>query len=249
MHWYSTVMRHALKYYDSDIYCLGGRPLDNGRLNAIMYITCHAVQPTVSQKQYLATVKKLSEMAEEIRPSLILERSRSGRDRAEEIGVDTLIALNNLAIQEEKGEDLSSYVQPLQLLYAEALAESEGFTLDEKALTEVLVTTLSRSTAYWSKLRDLLKLGSEKAGQIIPTIACKLITVFLPVPEFVTKHIEDIEKKYTNELGSGATIGRYPVPSGQKCFLCDAPANGSIGNDIERQYFCMKHLKEFALSR
>ncbi len=45
---------------------------------------------------------------------------------------------------------------------------------------------------------------------------------------------------------SNATVGKYPVPPGTKCSVCDKPANGSIGGkEGVRFYLCLEHLQYY----
>jgi hypothetical protein len=44
------------------------------------------------------------------------------------------------------------------------------------------------------------------------------------------------------------TRGRHPVPPGTRCDwpACSSPANGSVGTNGDRLWFCLTHLAEFA---
>lgn len=46
------------------------------------------------------------------------------------------------------------------------------------------------------------------------------------------------------EPKSKVTKGRYPVPPGTICEwpTCSKPANGSIGGNGDRVFFCLEHL-------
>jgi hypothetical protein len=59
-------------------------------------------------------------------------------------------------------------------------------------------------------------------------------------------YLRDSIKKNTVMLNNKISSGKYPVPSDQTCQWpdCKSHANGSIGSNEKRVWFCLKHLKE-----
>ena len=243
---YIPIIKYALLYYDADVYRLGWRPLDNGRLMASVYFTCYAVQPITPLNQALSTAKKIIKIAKGIRPSLVRERSKSIIDRAEEIGAATLNGLEDFGKQQDKDGEIAEPMQLLSSLYQEALAESASSEIDSNTFMEITGHSVSASLVYWSVLRKIIKQDLLET-EPFSAIACKLIKGHLIVPKVITDQLKMVEKKMKKGFGSNVTTGQYPVPYGQVCLFCDEPAVGSVGNDNERHYLCMKHLRKIGI--
>lgn len=240
----SPVIAHTLRYYDVQAYRLGRRPMEAGRLKAAVYVAAHAAYPLVTGGRELSASRSLLETAVLVRPSLVADRPAAVRDRAEEIGAETLRGLAAFAREEDSGGALATVMRPLSALYAEALAES-GPNADVEFFLTIVGEGVTSALGFWSQLRELSGGPSLGRSNLVTILANRLVPIYLRIPPEVERYLTDIEKTATASLGSGATSGRYPVPPGTRCY-CGAPANGSVGDDAQRIYLCLDHLRELA---
>ena len=239
-----SLITHALKYYDLQIYLLKGRPVDNGRLKAAVWFASCAVHPRMAANKFLATSRAIVAEVASVRHTLVRERPKSVLDRAEEIGVDTLKGLDAFASAEAGKEDLYEPMIAVSMGYLEALADASGITPIEEDLKRVSERDVPNVLGAWSQLRELP--GGESVDHLYEVMATTLFERLLEIPRIVDKYFEGLEQGTREYIGTPASSGKYPVPTGTRCLFCDTPAHGSVGDDSHRDYLCLKHLREIA---
>ena len=242
---FGGLVEHLLLYYDVQVYRLTMRPIDSGRLMGVVYLLSHATEPSVNPTERRAKARQMIELLEFVRHTLVRDRPRSVRDEAQALAAKTWQNLAVFVEKEESGENLSQIMQQLSSPYHEALLDADGPVPEASKVVDVAGEGVSGALGAWHNLRRLGE-RTERKERELALVAPPLFEAALHVSPGVRQYLQDVEAKARASLGGNATSGRYPVPPGTTCALCSqpTPANGSVGNDSERLYLCMMHLRE-----